>query len=161
MDFYEQWKQRRCKPRHDSSRSISCSVSVCPRLRKRTDIAVMLAGIALCGLNPLIRPYLEGIPALISDCWFKDVFGASVFAAYTDLLICCCGKKYIPQLSHILLLMLLSGFFWEVITPLYRSDTVGDPIDVIAYCLGGSIYCFAARLSFRRCLQADEITSEK
>lgn len=36
--------------------------------------------------------------------------------------------------------MLFCSFFWEVITPYFRVDTVADIGDVFAYCFGGFLY---------------------
>jgi len=52
------------------------------------------------------------------------------------------GFRGITRLLHTEMLMLGAGLFWEYGAPLLRSDTVSDPIDILAYMLGGYIYWF-------------------
>ena len=37
-------------------------------------------------------------------------------------------------------MMIICSIFWEIITPLFRVDTVADVGDVFAYCFGGFLY---------------------
>ena len=49
-------------------------------------------------------------------------------------------KLIVTRLSTVALITLSSGLFWEYITPLYLSKSVSDPLDVIAYIVGGVLY---------------------
>ncbi len=77
-------------------------------------------------------------------CYFNDLVGAVMFSSYCSLIIylyC----KIVLKLWQTELIMLFSGLFWEYITPFFRSDTVSDVLDVMAYMLGGFIYWLIMR----------------
>lgn len=44
------------------------------------------------------------------------------------------------KMCQITLMMFSCGIFWEYITPVFRSDTISDPLDIFAYILGGIFY---------------------
>ena len=74
-------------------------------------------------------------------CYFNDFIGSIGFTAFCDFLLRFC-RKSLDRYWKVLLLMLFCGFVWEVITPIFRSDTVGDWLDVVSYIAGGSLfYC--------------------
>lgn len=72
-------------------------------------------------------------------CYFNDIIGSITFASYTDLMMGL-KKKALDALWKIELLLLCCGFFWEVITPLFRKNTVADIWDIAAYLFGGFLY---------------------
>lgn len=74
------------------------------------------------------------------NCYFNDIIGSITFVSYCNILCAHFKKTYFSKLLHIELLMLFCGLFWEVITPLFRKNTVADFFDIIAYCFGGLIY---------------------
>ena len=73
------------------------------------------------------------------SCYFNDIVGAVSFSAYCDIAFSFFGKS-LNKLFKLEMILFVSGMFWEYITPIFRSDTVGDFFDIIAYMLGGLIY---------------------
>lgn len=73
------------------------------------------------------------------SCYFKDLVGSIAFLAYCNFLLST-QKKEIVHLHHIVLLMLPCGLVWEYVAPFFRSDTVTDVLDLVAYIFGGIIY---------------------
>ena len=69
----------------------------------------------------------------------NDVLAAIVILAFSNVLL---EKKYrmIDNLLYIEIFVFCSGVFWEFVTPLYKTDSVSDVLDLVAYCLGGLVY---------------------
>lgn len=79
---------------------------------------------------------------MVCYSYFNDTVGAAGFAAYTDLIFSFYAKKFVPHISFpkTAVLMLICGIIWEYAVPFFRKDTVSDPLDMIAYIVGGIIY---------------------
>ena len=76
---------------------------------------------------------------MLMCCYFNDVIGSMTFLAYCNIIL---GLRNINliKLWQIELLMFACGFYWEIITPLYRLSTVTDYGDFLAYLFGGILY---------------------
>ena len=102
---------------------------------------------ALCAVTLLLYSINQRVKTSISNdavrwfmcCYFNDIIGSITFASYTDLMMGL-KKKALDALWKIELLLLCCGFFWEVITPLFRKNTVADIWDIAAYLFGGFLY---------------------
>lgn len=73
------------------------------------------------------------------SCYFNDIIGSITFMSYCGIVLEIFHRKML-KLHQIILLMFCCGLFWEYITPLFRSNTISDPFDIVAYILGGTIY---------------------
>ena len=85
----------------------------------------------------------------ICKCYLNDFFGSVVFLLYICIALSFFRKDFVFKLIHVESIMLLCGVLWEYITPLYRSDTVSDPIDIFVYMFGGLLFwyvCDGSRL---------------
>lgn len=76
--------------------------------------------------------------------WVRMVlsgYWADVLAGALMVLLLCGGLLVLrrPPLSPVAatVFLLLCGLFWEGITPLYLPRSVRDPLDLLAYWLGG------------------------
>lgn len=92
-------------------------------------------------VNRLTKAYNE-IPYIgyLCKCHLNDFIGGVVFVAYVNILF---EKSKYPKLekcSHICLLMLLCGCFWECVCPIFLTYSTADFLDVISYILGGIVY---------------------
>ena len=87
----------------------------------------------------LIKPNLDWV---ISDGYLNDALGMAILLAYSNLVIISCDNRrlLILSFSRIFTFAFLVGLFWEYITPLYRSNSVSDPFDLLAYLSGASVY---------------------
>lgn len=58
--------------------------------------------------------------------------------AYANIMLLSYNQKTFTC-TQTVVLMLLSGIFWEFITPLFRKNIVTDVWDIVAYIIGGLI----------------------
>ena len=74
--------------------------------------------------------------------YVNDFLAIPLLLAYSNILILLGARHYMlfVTLRKIIPFTILVGFFWEYVTPLYRSSKVCDPYDLIAYLLGSVTY---------------------
>ena len=113
-------------------------------------IYVLLGLSALYGANRFIL--LPGLAALAKSGQGTDVlyrlissYGADVLAGawilcFLNLILVWSGRKPVYSIAPAMLFVLGCGIFWEYVTPLYLSRSVGDPLDITAYLAGGCVY---------------------
>lgn len=109
-------------------------------MQKHLSLILCVVCFSACVCNKLLHftcrdPYIDSF----LSCYFNDLIGSIGFAAFSDFLLRLCGKE-LNKYRQILILMLFCSVVWEIITPIFRSSTVGDIFDMVAYVLGGSIY---------------------
>lgn len=108
-------------------------------MKKNILTAAVTFGMYL--LNRTFRSYLpEGALRYFLFCYFNDIVGSVTFMSLVNILLTLLGFQRITKLVYIEVLLLGAGLFWEYAAPLFRSDTFSDPIDLLAYLLGGMIY---------------------
>ena len=78
------------------------------------------------------------------NCYFNDFIGGITFTAYVNYVAILNNRCFI-KLWQIECLLLICGFFWEYITPIFRTNTTCDNWDIIAYMLGGFMYWLIIR----------------
>lgn len=79
--------------------------------------------------------------------YFNDVLAGIVILAYSNIVISLSKVKFnLVSFKNIVIFNLLIGLFWEYVTPLYYSKSTGDPLDVVAYVLGGIVYYFIIKI---------------
>ena len=103
---------------------------------------------AVLGAAPASESLAEGASAagfsfveLIVLGHFNDFLGGIAFMAYTNLLISLVQPRY--RIRNPLIgsaYIFCCGLFWEYAAPLFVPDSVSDPWDVLAYCLGAGMY---------------------
>lgn len=89
----------------------------------------------------------------LARCYLND-FLAGVMLYPIWYLVCALflrspEEKLFFKDRYIILCTLIAGFFWEYVTPFLRTDSVSDPLDIIAYLLGAIVFCFIRRLKIR------------
>jgi len=79
----------------------------------------------------------------------NDVLAMIILLSYSNILILCGGKKSFVLCTHLraISFVLAVGFFWEYVTPMYKSST-SDPYDLSAYLLGGETYLLLIRARY-------------
>ena len=111
----------------------------------------MLLGLsALYGVNRFIL--LPRLAALVkseqgTDLLYRLIssYGADVLAGawilcFLNLILVWSGRKPVHRIAPAMLFVLGCGIFWEYVTPLYLSRSVGDPLDIAAYLAGCCVY---------------------
>lgn len=109
-------------------------------MNRKTNFIILISGMILYILNTHTK-HLHTIPFLywFMNCYFNDFVGGVTFITYTNIVLS--YKKIAPlSLPKILLLLLFCGFCWEVITPLFKKNSVLDIWDFVAYEAGGILY---------------------
>lgn len=84
--------------------------------------------------NVYIKNFING--------YLNDILGVIVFMLYLSIVLSFTKKDFIFKLVHVESIILISGILWEYVTPLYRNDTVSDPIDILAYLFGGALFWY-------------------
>ena len=82
--------------------------------------------------------------------YFNDLLAGTLILAIVNLLLV---PARLPPLDRPLpatAFILLCGCFWEFVTPLYRPESVCDPLDLLAYLAGAWVYLGLCAL-WRRC----------
>lgn len=132
------------------------------RLKKygALDACLFVAALALFAVNEhLIKPAVLGAASASSSLaeggsaagfsfaeliilgHFNDFLGGLAFMAYTNLLISLVEPRFRIRNPFIgVVYIFCCGLFWEYAAPLFVPDSVSDPWDVFAYCLGGATY---------------------
>lgn len=130
--------------------SISCSDNLCSDwlIVRRKNFILILVTIVLYIINQCIKNKIpiEGIRWFMT-CYFNDTIGGITFMAYCGLVFEHYHRR-MTKLWQIILLMASCGFFWEYITPLFRTNTISDPWDILAYVCGGIIYWLIMRSEY-------------
>lgn len=76
------------------------------------------------------------------NCYLNDIIGTIVFMLYLSLVLSYLNLKFVFKLIHVESIILLCGILWEYVTPIYRDNTVSDPVDLLAYLFGGLLFWF-------------------
>lgn len=118
---------------------------------KHKNLIIVVITLSLYLINILFIRYDTDIKYLSTffDCYFNDFIGSITFCAWVNY-VYNRNKKKFNKLSHIILLMLFCGFVWEVITPIFRKNTVFDIYDFFMYELAGICYYLLSKLIYRR-----------
>ena len=74
--------------------------------------------------------------------YLNDIVGTIVFLLYLSIVLSYLKKTFVFKLIHIESITLICGILWEYVTPIYRNDTVSDPIDILAYLFGGILFWY-------------------
>lgn len=74
--------------------------------------------------------------------YFNDILAGGIIITYINLLFIFLRRPQycLRQFWIIVCVNIIIGFFWEFIAPLYKSDSITDPYDLVAYTFGGCIY---------------------
>lgn len=122
----------------------------------RADALVLAVSLGVYALNELVaKPLLLGHAAgsgiepgaaaaiaLLLKNHFNDFLGGVAFLAYVNLLFALVKPdRMIRRAAPALALILCCALFWEYAAPLFVPDSIGDPLDLLAYLLGGALYC--------------------
>jgi len=74
--------------------------------------------------------------------YVNDTLAVVLLLSYSNILISLSKQDgfLIHSLTRISCFTTFVGFFWEYVTPLYKTNSVKDPWDLVAYTLGGLSY---------------------
>lgn len=72
--------------------------------------------------------------------YFNDLLAPILLLSFSNLLLSFYGKDL--QGKNVYLVIAICSIYWEFITPLYKTDSVCDILDIVMYMCGASIYSF-------------------
>ena len=111
---------------------------------KRNNALIIVSSLLLYIGNQHIKEWMlwPRWIKLVLTCYFNDILAGVLIISYTNFILSFYngGSKEIRSIKYIELLVLVCGLFWEYISPIFRTDQVTDPIDILAYLAGGIIY---------------------
>ena len=107
---------------------------------KQNFIIVLLSAL-LFYVNNLIKYKVE-VPYLgyILRNHFNDFLGGIAFITVVNIILYLSKYNRIKKYIIIVMFAILASVFWEVITPIFKSNSYGDILDVLSYVLGFSFY---------------------
>lgn len=110
------------------------------RLTHKINAIIFSISVFLYLLNRvLLKDITEGLVHWFLVCYWNDITGAIAFSAYAHSIIFYYSKKEI-HVCVLFTILLVCGIFWEIVTPMFRKNSVCDFWDIIAYEFGGVIY---------------------
>ena len=107
------------------------------------NFSVTIAVFILYITNRFVVSKIEIFPLvdLFLSCYFNDLLCGIFLISYINSVTMVAYKKEaITQLWLLELILVIFGIIFEYVVPLFRTNTVSDPLDIIAYCSGGFIY---------------------
>lgn len=87
-----------------------------------------------------LRGWAEGWLGWFLQCYANDLWAGAAILAWSDLLL---GWGKLPRLrswKQSVPLLLICGFVWEVLAPLWKAGAVFDLWDFLAYQIGGACW---------------------
>ncbi len=76
---------------------------------------------------------------------YNDFLGGISFIALVNVILLFSKYNKIKKLKHILIIGLICSIAWELVTPVFVSESIGDFWDVISYGLGFTLYWIIKR----------------
>ena len=118
-------------------------------IRKRpVNLILIFVVIAAYLLNNLyLKSHTVGVVRLFFIGYFNDFICPLFFFSYANLLLITVNKE-ITRLWATCLISFLTGCIWEFVTPLMKSSSITDPLDIVCYVTGGIVYW-----AILRCIQ--------
>ena len=98
----------------------------------------VISGAVIAGLYLLNRLLLIPLTGLHLLAWHgADALAGGLMLCLLNGLLHLAHRRPVERLLPTSAFLLICGLFWEVVTPLYLSRSIGDPWDVVAVWLGG------------------------
>ena len=88
--------------------------------------------------------YLKSLHPIFKN-HFNDLLAMPLLLSYSSLV----HKKSLSTLT-VILLTIFCSFVWEFVAPMYKSDSMGDWLDVASYLLGSLVWVIGFRLIRRK-----------
>ena len=108
--------------------------------KTKFKIFIIILSVSLYLLNRLfLKDFSEGLAHWFLVCYWNDITGAIAFSSCVTLIIYHYTRKEI-HIGELILILLMCGLFWELVTPLFRKNSVCDFWDIVAYEVGGIVY---------------------
>jgi len=100
----------------------------------------------ICGFYAVNRylliPAAAGTVHLLLSGYGADFLAGAWILCFLNLVLVWSGRRPLSAcgILPVWAFLLACGIFWEYIAPLYLARSVSDPLDILAYWLGGTVY---------------------
>lgn len=112
------------------------------------DWLLLLVSLSLYAINRFWLRNTVGTPLLgyFLRCHFNDLMGGISFVAVVNIILAhsVCRHIQIRSIWASIWFMLCVGLIWEYVIPQFSLRGTADPLDLLAYMAGGSIYAILA-----------------
>ena len=106
----------------------------------KKNVTIILITLLLYFFNQMMKSNYSNVYIYwFMNCYFNDMIGGMTFMSYVNIWFEI-YKRPTKSLLVIEVILFICGLYWEIITPMYRADTVGDCWDIVAYMAGGILY---------------------
>ena len=114
-------------------------------VKRKKDLIIIGITIILYIVNQVIKAKISiELIRWFLLCYFNDTIGGITFTAYCNIVFSIYNRKMV-RLWQIELLLFIAGLFWKYVTLVFRTYTVSDAWDIVAYMMGGLIYWLITR----------------
>lgn len=115
--------------------------------RRGLDLALCLGAGLFYLLNVhVLRGSVGGALGWFLACYANDVVAGLAICAWLDLLLSLGRLPPVASWKVTVPFLLLCALVWEVLTPLWKPEAVGDPWDLLAYQAGGLVWLAVRRV---------------
>ena len=110
----------------------------------KKDISLLLVCSILYVVN---RIFGKQTNSFFLHCYFNDLVAGVAFPCCVNIMFFIIKQMRVVKLIPLLVIIIVSGLFWEFVAPLYVPYAVTDVVDLVAYCSGTIIYWGIERIS--------------
>lgn len=135
--------------------SLHCSFSASSDrlVVRRFNLSILAACFGVYAANKWFASYAasETLRLMLTG-HLSDLLAMPALLAYTNWVLSYargCPRE-ITRFTHVLAASVMCGFLWEGIMPFVRPGSVADPLDVVAYVIGGISYSVIIRYIYGR-----------
>jgi len=104
------------------------------------NLSIFITCIILYGFNTIIFSSINNYNLhYFFSSYFNDLLAPLLLFSYINLILSLIDKK-MYSLKYLFLIIILSSFVWEFIAPIFKPNSISDPIDILFYFIGTMVY---------------------
>ena len=104
------------------------------------NLSIFITSIILYGFNTIIFSSINNYNLhYFFSSYFNDLLAPLLLFSYINLILSLIDKK-MYSLKYLFLIIILSSFVWEFIAPIFKPNSISDPIDILFYFIGTMVY---------------------
>ena len=108
-------------------------------------LCFVFSGIVYC-LNKLILiDNSKGAIHYFLMCYLNDLMAPIFVLAISSMIFQCIGYE-LNRFSVIMAIGLFAALIWEFVIPMFKAESVTDPIDFLCYIIGAGVFYLIKRL---------------
>jgi len=98
------------------------------------NLSIFITCIILYGFNTIIFSSINNYNLhYFFSSYFNDLLAPLLLFSYINLILSLIDK-------YLILIIILSSFVWEFIAPIFKPNSISDPIDILFYFIGTMVY---------------------